>query len=70
MIDGRKLKALREAANLTQVELAQRVGVTHAVIVRAENSTKDLSLGVAAAVAKVLGCRIDDFIRQDGGDAE
>lgn len=65
MIDGKKLRDLREAANISQVELAEAVGVTQPCIQRAENGTKDLSLAVAASVARVLGCKIDDFVRQE-----
>ena len=66
MIDGKRFRELREAAMLTQEELADRVGVARPVITRAESEIKDLSLGVAAAVARELGCRIDDFIRKGG----
>lgn len=69
MIDGKKLRELREAAQLTQEELADRVGVCRTMITRAEIGSKDLSLGAAAAVARVLGCKIDDFVRNEGGAA-
>lgn len=64
MIDGKKLRELRESAGLTQEELANRVGVVRAFIARAELGTKDLSLSVAASVAKELGCKVDDFLKE------
>ncbi len=63
MIDGEKLRKLREAAGLTQTDLAKAVGVTIQFISRAESGRKELSLSVAAAVARELGCKVDDFLR-------
>lgn len=65
MIDGRKLRELREAAGLTQEQLAEAVGVARPLITRAETGAKELSLAVAAAVARELGCKIDDFVRKE-----
>lgn len=63
MIDGEKLKTRRIAANLTQEELADRIDVSVSVIRKAEYEIKDLSLGVAAKAAHVMGCKIEDFLR-------
>lgn len=65
MIDGRKLRELREAAGLTQEQLAEAVGVARPLITRAETGAKELSLAVAAAVARELKCKIDDFVRKE-----
>ena len=63
MIDGAKLKRLRNAKNMTMTDLAERVGVTPQCIHRAENEMKDFSLPVAAVTAKILGCSIEDFLK-------
>lgn len=65
MIDGKKLRALREARGMTQEQLASAVGVARPIITRAETGAKELSLAVAAAVARELGCKVDDLLWHD-----
>ena len=64
MIDGKKMRALREARGMTQEQLAEAVGVARPIITRAETGAKELSLAVAAAVARELGCKVDDLLRR------
>lgn len=62
MIDGKKMRSLREARGMTQEQLASAVGVARQIITRAETGAKELSLAVAAAVARELGCKVDDLL--------
>lgn len=53
------LKELREAANLTQAQLAERSGVPRTVIAKYESGAKDwrnMPLERAIALANALGC--------------
>lgn len=59
---GEKIKKIREEANMKQAELAERVGVTQALICQIERGTKNPSLQIAYEIAKVLKCKTEDFI--------
>ena len=62
-----KIKEFREAAGLTQLELAQKCGVMVQQISAWENSGGDTGLGTTslAKIANVLGKRMDDFFVED-----
>ena len=62
MIDGKELMRRREAAKLSQKDLGEMIGVTRNAINRMEAETMDPSLAVAATIAHVLGCRVDDLL--------
>jgi len=63
VIDGAKFASLRKRANLTQRELADRMGVKIPIVQRAEWEVKDLSLPMAAIAAKLMDCQIEDFLK-------
>lgn len=63
MIDGEKFQACRKKANLTQEQLAERLGISTTVVRRAEYEMKDFSLAVAATAAQIMGCKVDDFLK-------
>ena len=63
MIDGKKLKKCRSAAGLSVPELAEKLGITKQVVYRFENETKDPSLTVAAQMASLMHCKVDDFLK-------
>ena len=52
---GEKLKIIRKALNLTQQELADRLGVTKQAISRYENSERDPNLRTAKDFSEKLG---------------
>ena len=56
-----KIKELRARHNLTQEELAQKVGVRRETIVFLEKGKYNPSLKLAGDVAKVLEIKIDDL---------
>ena len=60
---GENIKRIREAAGLSQTELAKRVFVTRSMICRLESNTKTPSLLLAKELARVLKCSVDDFLK-------
>ena len=58
---GEKLSRLRNKANLTQLELAQKAGVGLGTIRNWEQNRRVPLLDIAAKVAKALGVSIDDL---------
>lgn len=57
-----KIRQLREAAGMTQGELAREVGVTQTALSGYEHSAHMPPLETAAKIADVLGCTIDEMI--------
>ena len=54
---GRWLKASREAAGLTQAELAERAGVARTTVARMENPSKgDMSVSALVRLLEAAGC--------------
>ena len=62
-----QIYALRTSAELSQKELAQRVGTTQSVISRLEDADYDgHSLAMLERIAQGLGCRVCvHFVRQE-----
>lgn len=61
-----RVKELRARYNLTQVELAKKVGVRRETIIYLEKGTYNPSLLLAAKVAKILNTTIDElFVFED-----
>ncbi len=56
-----KLKEGRRRMNLTQLELAKKVGVSESYICQIENG-KMVSLKKLEQLAKVLGCKAKDLL--------
>lgn len=56
--DIRRLRA--EAGEMTQTELARRVGVTRQTLIAIEQGRYSPSLEVAFLIARALGVRLDD----------
>ena len=57
-----KLKAAREAAGLTQVELAEKVGCKQKDISRWENGNREPVASTLKKLAQALGCSMDDLV--------
>jgi transcriptional regulator with XRE-family HTH domain len=55
---GRRVAWSREAAGVSQAELAAYVGVSAATIRRVEHGERALTPGECAATARALGCSI------------
>ena len=61
-VDPAKLKAAREAAGLSQSELARRVGISHAAINMVERGKSGMKPDTFQEVVKVLGCEWVDLL--------
>ena len=62
------VRTARRAADLTQENLAQQVGVTRQSIVSIERGRYNPSVGLALALAKALGARVEDLFELAKGD--
>lgn len=60
---GENIKNRREAANLTQAQLAEMVCVHRTMITQLENNWKQPTLGLTIALADVFGCTVDDLLK-------
>lgn len=66
---GNSIRALRFAAGeMTQAELAERVGLTRQTIIAIEQGRYSPSLEVAFRVARVLGVALEEAFHYPEGD--
>lgn len=61
---GENIKKLREKKNIKQAELAEKTGVTQAMICQIERGTKNPSLQVGVDIAKVLDCTVEELLNK------
>lgn len=61
---GKNIKNLREERNMQQSELAEKVGVTQAMVCQIERGTKNPSLQTGLEIAKALGCTVDELLKE------
>ncbi len=61
---GVNVRRLREKAGLQQAELANRVGISRAMMCQIERSMKIPSLPVGVAIAKVLGTTAEKLLEE------
>lgn len=61
------LKALRKAANLTCIQLGEKVGCTAMTISRYETGKREPNLETLRRLAAALGVTVDELIRKDEG---
>ena len=60
MVDcSEKLRALREAKHLTQAQVAQKIGVSKAMISAYETATKVPSIEVLIRLSRLFGVTVD-----------
>ena len=59
---GEKLRAAREAAGLTQTQLADKVGVQQRDISRWETGRREPGVLIVKKMAQALGCSMDDLV--------
>ncbi len=57
-----KLKKLRKQKNMTQVELAEKTGLSQVTISRCEREQRGLDIKDAKRIADALGCKLDDLV--------
>lgn len=68
MIEGLKRKRLE--CNMTQTELAEKVGVTQGAIWQWENGKADPSLENLKKMATFMGCTIDELLGEKEDESE
>ena len=65
IVFSNNLKDQRIKHNLTQQQLADKVGVTRQAISHYENDIRNINLDILVALAKILDVRIDDLITKE-----
>ena len=66
---GKRVRALREAANLTQQDLARRAKITPKFVSLVENGKVNTSIGVLSRIAAAVGIPLAAFFTTDVPDA-
>lgn len=61
---GNAIKNKREELNISQVELAKRIGKSKSMICKIEKGVNDINTKNLAEIAKVLDCSICDLIKE------
>jgi transcriptional regulator with XRE-family HTH domain len=62
MINGKKIRELREAEKLTVVEFAEKVYTSHSMIVHIENGVKKPSVDLLKRIADYFGLKMDELM--------
>ncbi|MEA3036827.1 MAG: hypothetical protein QOH04_2604 [Sphingomonadales bacterium] len=65
MRPGNRLRELRKKAGLTQIELAERTGVSQSAISQIENGETPLNVPWMRTFARVLDCAPADLLVED-----
>lgn len=66
MVDcSEKLKALREARGLTQLQVANRIGISKAMISAYETASKAPSIEVLIRLSRLFGVSVDYLVCVD-----
>lgn len=60
---GGRIKALRSAANFTQEQIADQIGISRQKYARIESGTNNITLEVLAKIANVLEVQVGDITR-------
>lgn len=60
---GQNIRTRRENAGLSQAYVAEQAGVSQAMLCQIERGTKNPSLQVAAEIAAVLCCQLDELLK-------
>lgn len=60
---GGRIKALRKTMNLTQEQIADRIGVSRQKYARIENGSNNITLDILTKIAEVLGVSVTDITK-------
>lgn len=63
MVDGSKIKLLRESAKLTTYDLAEKVFVSQPAIVKYENYIRQPDCDTLKRIANLFGVKMDDLMK-------
>ena len=61
---GERIRQLRTERGISQVELAEKAGLSQPHIVRIEQGRYSVGLDILQAIAKALGCTVDMVVRR------
>ncbi|MCH5205580.1 MAG: helix-turn-helix transcriptional regulator [Oscillospiraceae bacterium] len=67
MAKNLKMKAARAALDLSQDELAKKVGVTRQTISAVENGDYNPTVNLCISICKALGKTLDELFWEEGG---
>jgi putative transcriptional regulator len=62
------IRAVREAAGLTQAELAKRIGVTRQTLIAIEQGRYSPTLELAFQISRVFGLGLDEVFQYPEGE--
>ncbi len=62
---GENIRRIREEKELTQAYVAERAGISQAMLCQIERGTKNPSLQVGKEIATIFGCSLDCLIEPD-----
>ncbi|MFQ3845077.1 helix-turn-helix transcriptional regulator [Staphylococcus pseudoxylosus] len=65
MTFGENLKKIRKDMKLTQVEMANRIGISQGYLADIEHNRKNVSLAVVLRIAEGLGISVNKLINDD-----
>ncbi|MCD8106032.1 MAG: helix-turn-helix domain-containing protein [Lachnospiraceae bacterium] len=60
---GTRIRAMRNARNLTQEQLAEAIGVSRQKYARIENGTNNITLDILTKIAKILDITVNDITK-------
>lgn len=62
---GKNIKLLRIKADMQQVELANRLGISQSMLSQIERGTKACSMQLGADIAEALDCKVEDLLAEN-----
>lgn len=65
MTFGENIKRIRKDMNITQEEMAKRIGISQSYIAHIERNRKNISLAVILKIAKGLKISVNKLINDD-----
>ena len=60
-----RIKELRQAAGMTQAELAEKIGLSLQAISHYETGRRQITVSKLVAIATALGCSLDDLCEDE-----
>lgn len=59
---GNRLRDLREKRNITQTQIAEKLGITQGAVSQWEVGATNPSIGMISKLAEILGCTVDELL--------
>ena len=64
MLDGNKLRRLREAQDLNITEFAEKIGASHTMVSLMERGLKQPGISLLQRMADYFGCTTDELLKK------